>query len=472
MTSDQRNILWVAILASFVAFLDGSIVNVALPAISGDLGGGLATQQWVLDSYLLTLGSLILVAGSLSDNLGRVRVLRAGLALFGLASIACALAPTDELLILARFIQGVGAALLVPSSLALITSGFSGPARAKAIGMWTAWTGLAFVVGPLLGGVLVDTVGWRVIFAINVVPIAVTLLLLTRLQVVPPPETRVPIDVVGAILAALGLAGPVFALIEGERLGWGEPIVLVPLVVGVICLALFLWREATTPHPMLPLGLFRTRNFAVGNIATVGIYAALSLGLLIVTLFLQEVAGFSAIQAGLAILPLALASLAFATLFGGLAGKHGPRLFMAVGPLVAGSGFLWMLSAELPINFWLQLFPGILLFSFGLSMTVAPLTAAVLGSIRTAQSGIGSAVNNAVSRVAGLIAIALTGTIVGSTLDVDAFHRVALVTALLFYAGGIASAIGIRNEQLSTAPIPPEAAAFCRDRVLPAGTTS
>ena len=330
--------------------------------------------------------------------------------------------------------------------------------------MWTAWTGLAFVVGPLLGGVLVDTVGWRVIFAINVVPIAVTLLLLTRLQVVPRPASRVPIDVVGAILAALGLAGPVFALIEGERLGWGEPIVLVPLVVGVFCLALFLWREATTPHPMLPLGLFRTRNFAVGNIATVGIYAALSLGLLIVTLFLQEVGGFSAIQAGLAILPLALSSLAFATLFGGLAGKHGPRLFMAVGPLVAGSGFLWMLSVEVPMNFWLQLFPGILLFAFGLSMTVAPLTAAVLGSIRPAQSGIGSAVNNAVSRVAGLIAIALTGTIVGSTLDVDAFHRVALVTALLFFAGGIASAIGIRNEQLSAAPIPPEASAACSDR--------
>lgn len=458
----ERAVLVAAILSSFVAFLDGSIVNVALPAISRELGGGIITQQWVLDGYLLALGSLILIAGSLSDTFGRVRVLRAGLILFGIASIACALAPTAELLIAARVLQGVGAALLVPSSLALITSTFSGPAQGAAIGTWTAWTGTAFIAGPLLGGLLVDTVGWRWIFAINVLPIAITLLVLLRVPPSRRPVDPPPIDWLGAGLAALGLAGTVFALIEQQRLGWASPVVLIPLIVGVLALAAFLWWQSRARHPLVPLGLFRVRNFGFGNLATTFIYAGVSLGILVVTLFLQEVVGLPATLAGLATLPVAIASLLLARVFGMLAGRHGPRLFMTIGPLVAAAGYLWMLQTREPVDFWWQLLPGLILYGLGLAITVAPLTAAVLGSIPPAQSGIASAINNAVSRIAGLIAVAFAGTIVGGALGYGGFRRAMLVTALLFAVGGVVSWFGIRNRTVAAVSAPDAAA--CADR--------
>ncbi len=445
MKGNPRIVLVVAILSSFVAFLDGSIVNVALPAITRELGGGIETQQWVIDAYLLTLGSLILVAGSISDTFGRVGVLRAGLVIFGAASVACAIAPTSLVLIIARAVQGAGAALLVPSSLAIITATFAGAARAKAIGAWTAWTGLAFVLGPLLGGFFVDTLSWRYVFAVNVLPIAVTLVLLVRIPSAGHAGSGTRIDVTGAVLASLGLAGPVFALIEQGRLGWSSPVVYVPLILGLVSFATFLWWETRVQHPMMPLGPFRVRNFGFGNLATAAIYAGISLGQFIITIFLQEVAGFTALQAGLATIPLAILSISLSTLFGSLAGEYGPRFFMTAGPLIIGAGFLLMLTTTSPVNFWVQLLPGIILFGLGLSITVAPLTAAILGSISPAQSGIGSAINNAVSRVAGLIAVACAGAIVGAVLDVDAFHRVAFVVALLFVAGGIVSFAGIRN---------------------------
>lgn len=469
MTGVQQRVLWVAILASFVAFLDGAIVNVALPAITGDLGGGITTAQWVVDAYLLTLGSLILVAGSLSDSFGRVRILRAGLLIFGLASIACALAPTAMLLIVARAVQGAGAALLVPSSLALITSTFRGPAQGKAIGSWTAWTGMAFLAGPLVGGLLVDFASWRLIFAINVLPIALTLFLLKGLALPSTHDVGAPfansaapataatvagravagparrIDVTGAVLAAVGLAGTVFALIEQERLGWGSPAVYLPFVVGLCSLVAFLWVENRVPAPMMPLGLFRLRNFGIGNIATTFIYAALSLGQLVLILFLQEIIGFTAAQAGLASMPVAVISFFLAGRFGALAGKYGPRLFMAAGPMVAGAGYLLMTSAAAPFNFWWQILPGQIVFAVGLSITVAPLTAAILGAVPKEQSGIGSAINNAVSRVAGLIAVALVGVMLGGVLDYDSFRRVMVITAVLFLAGGVVSALGISN---------------------------
>ena len=468
MKGNPRTVLIVAILASFVAFLDGSIVNVALPAITRELGGGIETQQWVVDAYLLTLGSLILVAGSISDTFGRVGVLRAGLVIFGLASVACAVAPSSLVLIIARAVQGAGAALLVPSSLAMITATFAGAARAKAIGAWTAWTGLAFVLGPLLGGFFVDTLSWRWVFAVNVLPIAVTLVLLARIPSSGHGGSGTRIDVTGAVLASLGLAGPVFALIEQGRLGWSSPVVYLPLILGLACFGAFLWWETRVQHPMMPLGLFRVRNFGFGNIATAAIYAGLALGQFIITIFLQEVAGFTAFAAGLATIPLAILSISLSTLFGSLAGKYGPRLFMTAGPLIIGAGFLLMLTTTDPVNFWTQLLPGILLFGLGLSVTVAPLTAAILGSISPAQSGIGSAINNAVSRVAGLIAVACAGAIVGAVLDVDAFHRVVFVVSLLFIAGGIVSFAGIRNQHVVT-PVTPEVAAPSHDRPL-AGT--
>lgn len=449
--ADKRSrLLVVAILASFVAFLDGSIVTVALPAIGEELGGGLATQQWTVNAYLLTLGALILLAGSLSDSFGRLRVLTLGLIGFGAASIGCALAWDPEVLVIARAIQGMAAALLVPSSLAIITTAYAGPARARAIGTWTAWTGTAAIIGPLLGGVLVDWFSWRLIFAVNVLPVALTLLLMLGLQ--DSPRRRTALDIPGALLAVAGLGGPVYALIEQERLGWADPAVYLSLAGGLAALVLFVVREARAKAPMMPLYLFRVRNFRYGNLVTAAAYGALSLGTFALTVFVQEAAGFTAIQAGLISLPLPVAMLLLSTYFGNLAGKYGPRIFMTCGPAIMGIGFLLMLSVSPPLNLLTQLLPGLLLFSLGLAVMVAPLTAAVLGALNETDAGIGSAVNNAVSRVAGLITVALIGTISAGSLDYAGFQRTVLATALLMFAAALIAFLGIRTPERDGSP--------------------
>lgn len=464
----------VAVLASFVAFLDGSVVNLALPAIAADLGGGLALQQWVVDGYLLALGALILVAGAVSDQFGRLAVLRMGLAVFAVASALCAAAPSGWVLVAARCLQGVGAAFLVPSSLAMINARFTGAAQARAIGSWTAWAGTAFVVGPPLGGVLVDALNWRWVFGINIVPVAVTLYLTTKLSDDTTARRRARIDFVGAALCAVGLTAAVFALIEFQRLGFSHPAVAGGLVVGVACLMAFPWWERRAPNPMMPLQLFAARNFAVGNVATVFLYAAVSLGTLLLALFLQEAVGLSASQAGLATLPIPVLSFLLARLFGTLAGRYGPRWYMAVGPLIAAAGFLLLMTARAPFDFWAQMLPGLIVFGVGLSVTVSPLTAAVLAAVDPAQSGIGSAVNNAVSRIAGLIAVAFTGVIVGATGDSGfalgdfaGFRRGAVVVAVLFAVAGLISAVGISNGQYDCRRVSPEAAAPSHDRATP-----
>lgn len=454
VTSLQRRVLVVAILASFVSFLDGTVVNVALPAIAAELGGpgasGLALQQWVVDAYLVTLGSLILVAGSVSDVHGRRRVLALGLAGFAVASVLCALAPTGPVLVVARALQGVAGALLVPSSLAMIISTYDGEAQGRAIGRWTAWTTMAMIVGPFVGGLLVDVASWRWVFWINVPVVALTLWLLRAI-----PEGQVgrgrQIDLVGALLAAPGLAGVVFALIEGGRLGWTSPAVVVPLVAGAAALVAFVLWERRAPDPMLPLRLFGARNFAWGNVATAAIYGAFSLGGFVVTLFLQQVAGYSAMWSGVAQLPSTFAMLALSTWFGTLAARHGARLFMTVGPIVAGIGFLLMLATDETAWYPTQVLPAQLVFGLGVAITVAPLTSAILGAIPAGDAGIGSAVNNAVARVAGLVAVASAGVIVGSALTVDSFHRAIVVTAALLVLGGLVSFAGIRNVQRSPA---------------------
>lgn len=440
----DRRALLVAILAAFVAFLDGSIITVALPAITAELGGGLPVQQWVVDAYLITLGALILLAGSLSDLFGRIAVLRIGLIGFGIASVACGLAPTAELLIAARAAQGVAGALLVPSSLALIMGTHRAAAQSRAIGLWTAWTSAAFIVGPLLGGLLTDLASWRWVFFINVVPIAVTLLMLMPLRN-EPAAVRTPIDVAGAVLGALGLGGVVFGLIEQANYGWGSAVVVVPVTVGALCLMGFVVRQATAEHPMMPLSLFRHRNFAVGNIATVAIYAALSLSTLVIVLFLQQGAGLSATTSGLVLLPITIMLIAFSSLFGTLAGRFGSRWFMTAGPLLAALGLVSMRAIDTPFDFVPQALLGVVLLGLGLSVTVAPLTSAVLGAIEPSRSGIASAVNNAVSRISGLVAIALLGAVVGTEVDAAWLDRALLICAGLMVLGAVVSAIGIRR---------------------------
>jgi len=445
MSRQQRLALVIAILASIVAFLDGSVVNVALPAIARELGGGLSVQQWVVDAYLITLGALILVAGSLSDLFGRVRILAVGLTAFAVTSVLCAVAPGSAFLVISRGLQGIAGALLVPSSLALIISMFSGKAQGRAIGSWTAWTGISFIIGPLLGGFLVDVWSWRLIFLINVVPIAITLWLLKRLDKSEKRKERTKIDTLGAILCAAGLGGPVFALVEQPHYGWGDPRIWLPLAGGVAALAAFIAYEARSARPMLPLGLFKVRNFSAGNLATAAIYGGLSIATFLIAIFVQQVGGYSALRAGLALLPVTVVMFLLSPRFGALAGKFGPRVFMTAGPLIAAAGFLLMLRVGAPVHYFSRLFPGVLLFALGLATTVSPLTSAVLGDVDTAHAGMASAVNNAVARIAGLITTALIGIVIGEHLDVAGFHRALILTAVLMAAGGVISAAGIRN---------------------------
>ncbi|MCS5717733.1 DHA2 family efflux MFS transporter permease subunit [Herbiconiux sp. CPCC 205763] len=451
-----RLVIVVAVLASTVAFLDGTIVNVALPQIANELGGGLPVQQWVIDSYTLTLAAFILTAGALSDTFGRVTVLRVGLFAFGATSIACALAPDSTSLIVLRALQGLAGALLVPSSLALIASAFRGAAQTRAIGLWSAWTSAAFIGGPVLGGVLVDTVGWRWVFGVNVLPVVVTLVFLALLRKEQTSRGG-KVDIVGAVLGALGLGGAVFALIEQGQLGWTHPLIIVSALIGVAALAGFVVWEKRSPHPMMPLAMFRVRNFWVGNLTTFLVWGVLWLGVFIVPVFLQQVAGYSGSIAGLATAPMTVISLVISGAVGTLAGRWGPRWFVAIGPVIAAAGYLWMTSVSDPVNIWTSIVPGVLLVGTGIAITSTPVTSTVLNAIPAAEAGIASAVNNAVARVAGLIAIAMVGTITGGVLDYDAFRRVVVFVAVVMVIGAGVAAFGIRNPiatSLSSAQTP------------------
>jgi EmrB/QacA subfamily drug resistance transporter len=421
------------------------VVNVALPAIIRNLGGGLSVQQWIVDAYLLTLGSLILIAGSLSDLFGRKRILKLGLIGFAAASILCALTPNSTLLILARGLQGIAGALLVPSSLALIISTFKGAEQGKAIGTWTAWTGISFIIGPLVGGFLVDAISWRTIFAINLVPIAITLWLMRSLGQAEKTKKHVQVDFIGAVLCTVGLCGSVYALIEQPHYGWSSPVIYIPFVGGLVLLACFVWLENRVTQPVLPLELFRIRNFSIGNLATIAIYGGLSVATFLIVITVQQLGHYSAFDAGLSLLPVTIIMFVLSPRFGKLAGKYGPRLFMTVGPVLAGLGFLLLLRVSASVTYVSQVLPGVLVFGLGLSMTVAPLTAAILGDIPREHAGIGSAVNNAVSRIAGLIAVATIGLIVGTRLTILGFHKSLLAMAFLLIVGGLISAIGIQN---------------------------
>jgi EmrB/QacA subfamily drug resistance transporter len=339
-----------------------------------------------------------------------------GVAGFGVTSVFCAVAPTVELLVAARALQGVFGALLTPSALAVIVANFAPDERGRAVGAWTAWGGIGTVLGPLIGGQLVDSASWRWIFAINVPIVLITLFLVLR--VVPEGEGRAAdakVDVIGAALCAFGLGGITYGLISQPLHGWGAPMVAVPLIAGAILFASFVVWEARTAHPMLPLSLFRRRNFAVGNIETFSMYAGLGLLFFFLVLFLQQVAGYSALEAGTTTIPVTLVMFAASTRFGGLADRYGPRFFMGVGPLVAAVGLAFFLRLDADVDYVSDLLPGLLIFSLGLAMTVAPLTATVLADADEHNAGIASGVNNAIARAASLIAIAGVGAVVAAS---------------------------------------------------------
>ena len=435
--AQKRLTLLAAIMGSFVALLDSTVVNVALPAIRDDLGGGLAGQQWVVNSYLLLLGSLILIGGSLGDVYGEKRVFAVGVVGFGVASIVCAAAPTIEALVAGRALQGVFGALLTPASLAIIVAAFSGHERGAAIGAWTAYSAGAMIVGPLVGGWIVDTFDWRWVFAINVPFVALTLALTARMPALQQMGAKRTPDWTGAALCGVGLAGPTFGLIQQPEHGWGSPGVVVPIVAGFAVFAAFVWWERRARDPMLPLGLFGRGNFAWGNVETLALYGGLGVTFFLLVLYLQQVAGFDAFEAGLATLPTTIVTFLLSQRFGALADRYGPRLFMGVGPLVCAAGVLLLLAmvGEQP-SLIADVVPGVVVFAVGLSMTTAPLTAAILADADEANAGIASGVNNAVARVASLLATAGIGTVIGGTLDLDGFRMGLLFAASLTAAGG------------------------------------
>jgi len=495
----KRLTLIACIMGSGIALLDGTVVNVALPTIQRALGGGLAAQQWVSNAYLLTLSSLILVGGSLGDLFGERRIFALGVSGFGVASLACAVSPTIGVLVAARALQGIAGALLVPSSLAVIVNTFPESERGAAIGSWTAWGAIAGVLGPLAGGELLAIGSWRWLFVINI-PFAlatVSLILFAIPRAAPRRSGARRVDVPGAVLCAAGLAGPVFALIEQPRLGWSSTGVIVPLIAGVALLGGFLWWERRAPDPMLPLGLFRRRNFSAGNIETFSMYAGLAVLFFFLVLFLQQVGGYTPLQSGLATLPVTLIMFVLSRRFGALADRFGPRFFMGAGPLIAAVGLLLFQLVGTRVDYVSEVLPGLLVFAIGLSMTVAPLTAAVLAGAESSQAGIASGVNNAIARVAGLLGTAAVGAAIaasfGSALDerlsgvalspaaraavseakrlalgrpdvrgltsaqahtltraaeqasLHSFHLGMMVAALLVAAGGVAGVVGIRN---------------------------
>jgi EmrB/QacA subfamily drug resistance transporter len=479
VTRQQLLTLVAAILGSTVVFLDSTVVNVALPAIADDLGAALAGQQWVVEAYMLTLVSLLLVGGSLGDRLGRRRVFVIGLLGFGVTSVLCALASSTGLLIGARALQGIAGALLVPGSLALVAASFEGPARGRAVGTWTAWTGIAVVIGPAGGGALVEALSWRAIFWLNIPLIVFTVALTLRgVRESRDPDAFHGADVPGIALSALGLGGPVFALIEQPGRGWGDPLVWAPLLAGIVCLALFVLREARTRHPMLDLALFRIRNFGVANLTTFAAYAGLIAALFFITIFLQQVGGYSPVEAGLATTPVSVVLFLLSPRFGKLASGTGPRLPMTAGPIVAGLGLLLLLRVDASAAYLPDVLPGVLVFSLGLAATVAPLTATVLDSVDERHVGTASGANNGISRVAGLLAIAVLGAVIAARFDsiagdvaggpltasapdasTAAFHLGIAIAGLLMIAGGIVSGLGIENPRHKVEAVPAGGAA-------------
>jgi EmrB/QacA subfamily drug resistance transporter len=451
-----RGVLAATILGSGMAQLDGTVVNVALPRIGKDLGAGLTALQWTVNAYTLTLAGLLLLGGALGDRLGRRRIFVLGTVWFTAASIGCALAPDPALLIAMRALQGIGGALLTPGSLAILEAVFRKDDRAPAVGAWSGLGGVATAIGPVLGGVLVGVAswGWRLVFLINV-PLAVMVIVLAGRFI---PETRDEqasgkLDVLGVVLAATGLAGLVYGLTEGPQDGWAAGAVI-SLVVGVGLLVGFVVVEARGSNPVMPLRLFASRDFTAANIVTLVVYAALSGSLFLIPVQLQKVSGYSPVAAGSALLPVTLVMLLLSARMGRVAQRIGPRWPMTIGPIVAGAGLAMLTRVGADASYLTDMLPGVLVFSLGLSATVAPLTSTVLAAAPAHQVGVASAVNNDVARAAGLLAVAVLPGLAGITPSAyddpaqlsTGFHHAVLIAAGLCALGGVLSFLLISRE--------------------------
>jgi EmrB/QacA subfamily drug resistance transporter len=440
-----RAILAVTILGSAMTFIDGSVVNVVLPVLSEALSASGAETQWVVEAYMLFLASLILVGGALGDRWGRRRVFVLGTSLFALASAACGASASGLQLIVGRGVQGTGAALLVPGSLALISANFSRDRRGRAIGTWASFTSIAAGIGPVLGAWLVERLSWRWIFFINL-PVAVVIVLVAQWRV---PESRsaassAPLDWPGALLATAGLFGVVLGLTEAGPRGFGDRLVLVSLAAGTIALVLFAIVEATSRHPMVPPALFQSRTFTGANLLTLLLYAALGAVMFVLPFNLIQVRGYSLVQASAALLPFVAVMFGLSRWAGGLMDRYGARLPLTLGPSVAAIGFVLFGRLSSP-SYWTGLFPAVLVMSLGMSITVAPLTATVMSSAGEGAAGVASGINNAVSRLATLLAVAAIGVLAGGRFG-PGLPRVAMLGAALAVLSAISAAVLIRSE--------------------------
>ena len=453
--------LGITVLGSSIAFLEATVVNVALPAIGEDLGADVAGLQWIINGYLLTLAALILLGGSLGDRYGRRRIFNIGVIWFAAASVLCAVAPNADILIAARVIQGIGGALLTPGSLAIIEATFYPEDRGRAIGAWSALGGVAAAIGPLLGGWLIEAVSWRAIFFINL-PIAAFVVWGAERHV---PESRDPtitgrLDFPGSALASLALAGLTFTVIQAPVDGFDSPMVLAALVIGLVSAVAFVFVERRSPEPMMPLSIFDSRQFSSANVVTFVVYAAMGGVFFFLVVFLQVSLGYSPIAAGAASLPITALMLAFSPRAGALAQRIGPRLPLTLGPIGIAIGMLMMTTIDPGDSYVGSVLPAVIVFGLGLTLVVAPITATVLAAADERHAGVASGVNNAVARTAGLAAVAALPLIVGLTgadyedpaAMTDAFHGAVLACAVLALAGGVLAWLTISNDVLHTAP--------------------
>jgi len=449
-----------------MAALDATVVGIALPAIGRDFRADVASIQWVVDAYTLTLAGLLLLGGSLGDTYGRRKVFTIGTIWFAIASLACGLAPNVATLIAARAVQGAGAALLTPGSLAIIEASFRKDDRPKAIGAWSGLGGVATAIGPFLGGWLISAVSWRLVFYINL-PVAAAVILITARHV---PESKAPgsgtgkIDKTGAVTISLALAGLTYGLIAAADSGWASAPVLTSLGIGVVLFAAFIVAERRASDPMLPLSIFRVRQFSAANAVTFVVYGALSGALFLVPVVLQEACGYSALQSGVALLPVTALMLTLSSRSGALAAKIGPRLQMTVGPLLIAGGLVLFTRIDSNGDYVTQVLPAVVVFGLGLAANVAPLTMTALSAVPAERAGLASAVNNDVARAAGLIAVAVLPVAAGITGDaythptalLHGFHTAVLIAAAAAAAGGVLAAVTIRNPSTERPQLTPQ----------------